>query len=289
MHPQVHIPVKARIAMNKYLFYRISSRDNEKIRAKGFSKMACFENLLACFPDYKVVCLADNCDRSVVDRLRQRGLYRLVETSLGNSGSFGRLLNVELNSLAADDIVYFVEDDYLHTDDARERLEEGLRIFDYVTLYDHPDKYGAFLYEKNPFVPSGFLSEETQIYKGKTCIWRVTNSTTMTFACHAKTIMQDRRVWNLFTKDRKIPIDFYAWVALTWPRFRLMKINYRMYVVWAANVVRRWLGRRKRYLGVPLDSSSAHMLDTMLPENFDSKFSAGTHASAGQTAERSRT
>ena len=40
------------------------------------------------------------------------------------------------------DLIYFVEDDFLHKDNCREILLEGLRLgAEYASLYDHPDKY----------------------------------------------------------------------------------------------------------------------------------------------------
>ena len=39
------------------------------------------------------------------------------------------------------DYYYFVENDHLHLPDQKRYLIEGLKEFDLVTLYDHPDKY----------------------------------------------------------------------------------------------------------------------------------------------------
>ncbi|MBU3546712.1 hypothetical protein [Polynucleobacter sp. MWH-Jannik1A5] len=257
--------------MNKYLFYRITSKSNDKPRLDGFSKMDCLDNLLSYFPDYRMVCIADNCDDLIYEILEKKNFYKLVRTSLGNCGSFKYLLNNELPSLADDDLIYFVEDDYLHRAGSAQALEEGLKYFNYVTLYDHPDKYGINSPNTNPLVPKGPLSEVTQIFRGVSAIWRTTNSTTMTFGVHAKTMRMDSWIWNLVNTGFNTPRDFHAWIYLTGPKeFSLRTAK----TIFAAQLLSRMhaLLSPRRTLGVPLNSFSAHLQKDTLPENFYSDF-----------------
>lgn len=253
--------------MNKYLFYRITSKSNDKPRLDGFSKLDCLENLLEHFPDYKMICVADNCDDLIYDALEKKYFYKLVRTSLGNSRSFKYLLNAELTSMADEDLIYFVEDDYLHRADSAKALEEGLKYFNYVTLYDHPDKYGINFPNTNPLVSAGPLSEATQIFRGANCTWRTTNSTTMTFGVFAKTMRIDSWIWKLVNTGSKIPRDFHAWIYLTGPREFSLRTPKTIFAAQLLSRVHALIIAR-RTLGVPLSSYSAHLQKDTLPENF---------------------
>ena len=61
---------------------------------------------------------------------------------------------------------YFVENDYLHHSNARNILLEGFTVgADYVSLYDHPDKYLNANEGGNPFIEDG--GEVTKVYLSK--------------------------------------------------------------------------------------------------------------------------
>ncbi len=265
--------------MNRYIFYRITSSVNQKPRLDHFSKLECLESLLAAFPNYRVVCVADNCDQATFDLLQKRHFYKLIRTNLGNAASFNYLLNHELILLKDSDLLYFAEDDYLYREGASDALEEGLEIFDYVTLYDHPDKYSDFSAQINPLVCKGMLSEVTQVSQGKKCLWRTTNSTTMTFGCIVKTIRKDFPVWNLLTQYYSIPRDFYIWILLTCPQrnFFTSRLNLSM-VLLLSNVFS--ILRGKRLLAVAVPSFSAHLEQNMLPKNFDTDFAFNSRLQA---------
>ena len=73
--------------------------------------------------------------------------------------------------------------------------DAGVQIIaDYVTLYDHPDKYMD--HDKggpNPYISNG--GEVTRLVKTDNSHWKLTNSTTMTFASKVNTLKQDRDIW----------------------------------------------------------------------------------------------
>lgn len=73
-----------------------------------------------------------------------------------------------------DDIIYIVEDDYLHRRNWDEIMLEAFNSFnvDYVTLYDHPDKYFLPMYE----------TLQSKILYTKNVHWRTTPSTCNTYA-----------------------------------------------------------------------------------------------------------
>ena len=85
-----------------------------------------------------------------------------------------------------------IEDDYVHRDGALTALQEIFRSgeADYVTLYDHPDKYG---YETdNPYVSGG---EKTRVFLTESCHWKYSVSTTMTMAAFVHTFRKDKNVF----------------------------------------------------------------------------------------------
>ena len=86
---------------------------------------------------------------------------------------------------------------------------EGLQVgYNYVALYDHPDKYmnGA-----NPLVEDG--GEVTRVMLSESCHWKITNSTTMTFAAQVKTLKEDESILREYTKG-SYPKDFEMFLAL---------------------------------------------------------------------------
>ena len=103
----------------------------------------------------------------------------------GGSGahSFLNLLNYVIEQNYNDeDIIYFLEDDYLHKPGWIDVLLDGFKYIeaDYYTLYDHPNKYHLGIVDKFP----------THLFVTPTAHWRTTMSTTNTYACKFKTLKQ---------------------------------------------------------------------------------------------------
>jgi hypothetical protein len=71
--------------------------------------------------------------------------------------------------------VYFLEDDYLHTDDAMAVLLEGLRAHPdhIISLYDHPDRYTR---------GDDLTKDRESVYVGTRGHWRTGESSTCTMA-----------------------------------------------------------------------------------------------------------
>jgi hypothetical protein len=183
------------------LYYRISDNSYEKPKLIGADKATCLENFIVsfqkiiygnepplknCIPPIKIV--ADNCERKTVGMLSETGLP-LKLTNLGNAGSLIYSIKDAINSYNDDDLIYFCEDDYLHAISSVNLLEEGIEIADYVTLYDHPDKYTSQY--------GG--GEISKVVRTRSSHWRYTVSTCMTFAAKIKTIKEDLSVWEKYT------------------------------------------------------------------------------------------
>ena len=112
------------------------------------------------------------------------------------------------------EIVYFVENDYIHLPGSPQILKEGFELgAPYITLYLHPDKFTPPSYGGNPEVDydGGYT---TKIYRGKTQLFGMFNSTTMTFATTVKTLKQDETILRKYTNKGHYPDDFQMFLEL---------------------------------------------------------------------------
>jgi len=192
--------------------YRISDGGYDKVKLEHASKLHCLRNFLSVFGSTDIVVFADRCTPATLDGVKSLGVW-CVETSAGSSaGSWRRVATFARKNLSATDYVYFLEDDYLHLPGAAEVLREGLQIADYVTLYDHPDKYIDLSRGGNPVGRE--QGELTRVLLTASTHWKLTNSTTMTFACRLSTLSSDWPIWWWFTLGRH-PHDFKSFRLLT--------------------------------------------------------------------------
>jgi hypothetical protein len=105
-----------------------------------------------------------------------------------NSGAKSFIMSIEyaLNNAGDDDIVYFLEDDYIHKEGWIDVLFEGMLMNPngYISLYDHPDKYELPQYN----------NLTAQILSGKLSHWRTTPSTTDTFCIKKSTLQKAKDI-----------------------------------------------------------------------------------------------
>lgn len=194
---------------NLFVYYRISDKGREKEKLPYADKTSCILNARQEFQNMTVI--ADNCLETTHQWLSEQGI-RYVKTRLGNAKSFQYMMRMIFRERKDEDLIYLLEDDYIHLKGSREKLLEGLQIADYVTLYDHFDKYinwedggSRFNYKK---------LKKITLYTTKSSHWRETDSTTMTFACKVKCLREDKNIWYKYTNS-KIPNDFFAFLELT--------------------------------------------------------------------------
>jgi hypothetical protein len=192
------------------VIYRISDAGYSKVKPDYISNENCLKNFVSVFGNQNLHIIADNCSEDTLKMITKYVHPNSIETvSVGHgAGTFNLALDM---ALGFDDetIVYFVENDYLHKPGSDKVLIEGLQIgYNYVALYDHPDKYmnGA-----NPFVEDG--GEVTRVMLSESCHWKITNSTTMTFAAQVKTLREDESILREYTKG-SYPRDFEMFLAL---------------------------------------------------------------------------
>jgi len=194
------------------LIYRISDAGYSKVKPTYISNETCLKNAIQAFPwqEHNWSILADNTSEetnSMIQKHIPRNFIEYVSVGHG-AGTFNLALDEALQSVD-DEAVYFIENDYLHKKDSAKVLLEGLKLgSDFVSLYDHPDKYQDGI---NPYVEDG--GETTKVFLSNTCHWKLTNSTTMTFAAYASKLKQFEPTLRKYTATSH-PYDFEMWTDL---------------------------------------------------------------------------
>ena len=253
--------------MRKIVLFRISSKGYPKVKIEGINKFDSLDNLTTTFKDWEFICVADNCDEALLTKLKTDYHFdQFIETKLGNPGSFWKLYSLALGFANDDDIFYFIGDDYLHLPGSPDAIEEGLQYFDYVTLYDHADKYILPNVPLNPYAKQNRYSESTEIVKGAHHIWRTSNSTTMTFALTGKTLRSDADIWSI-TETAKKDFDFDNFCVITKQKLllksRLLKQIARRLKFWT---------KPRRYLGICIPGLSLHLEQAYLQASDEKRF-----------------
>lgn len=200
------------------VYYRISNNSYNKPKLSNVTKESCLDNALKHFlpfvDEFNIV--GDNVTEESLKTYLQEleskhSKINLEFTKLGNAPSFRYVYNLALHH-PVDMPIYFLEDDYIHKENSYNILLEGLELGDYTTLYDHPDMYhNTADGGDNPFITEN--GEPTRVLISKTCHWKISMSTTMTFAAKVGTLMTDIEVWDKHTQGQH-PHDFYAFLEL---------------------------------------------------------------------------
>ena len=195
------------------LIYRISDSGYNKIKPDFITNEICLKNFVDVFLPNDFTIIADNISKDTKKMILKyvpEDCIQYVKVGHG-AGTFNLALDLAL-TYNDDEIVYFIENDYLHTSDAKKILEEGFDIgASFVSLYDHPDKYLAPDRGGNPYCDGG--AEDTRVYLTNNSHWKITNSTTMTFAAKVKTLKENEKILRDFTNETH-PHDFQMFLKL---------------------------------------------------------------------------
>uniref|UniRef100_A0A6M3XG30 Glycosyltransferase n=1 Tax=viral metagenome TaxID=1070528 RepID=A0A6M3XG30_9ZZZZ len=193
-----------------YVIYRLSDSGSGFPQHLNIDKMTCFRNFMDVFQDTKIVVIADNCSQLTISKINKYPL-EIIETSLGNSGSLKYAFDFALqNYLYENDVVYFVEDDFLHLKGSKELLLEGLSLAHYASLYDHLDKYMDP--SQNPYIKGG--GEITKVMLTRNSHWKITNSTTQTFCTRMGTLRADKEILYKYNFKGDMPDSFNTFIEL---------------------------------------------------------------------------
>ena len=198
------------------IIYRISDTGYNKIKPDYISNENCLKNFCNVFFDhiYDIIILADNCSESTLNMVKKYiDPINIEKVSVGHgAGTFNLALDKALK-WEDNEIVYFVENDYVHLHGSPKIIKEGINLgAPYVTLYLHPDKFIPSSQGGNPEVDEdgGYL---TRIYRGETQLFGMFNSTTMTFAAKVKTLKEDEAILRKHTSGTH-PNDFPMFLEL---------------------------------------------------------------------------
>jgi hypothetical protein len=101
------------------------------------------------------------------------------------------------------DLLYFLENDYLHLDNWVQKLRELYNTYDlphYISLYDHNDKYFLPMYD----------NLTSKIFTTSTHHWRTTPSTCGSFIINGKIFKEDFDIHTSVIGDHNKFLDLYS-------------------------------------------------------------------------------
>ena len=197
------------------IIYRISDAGYNKVKPDYIDNEKCLKNFCNIFYDhiYDIHIIADNCSEPTMNMIKKYiDPINIEKVSVGHgAGTFNLALDKALK-WEDDEIVYFVENDYLHKPSSPDVLKEGFDLgASFVALYDHPDKYMDPRSGGNPYCEGG--AEDTRVYLTNSCHWKITNSTTMTLASKVSILKQTEEILRKHTSGTH-PNDFPMFLEL---------------------------------------------------------------------------
>lgn len=188
-----------------------SDASQHKERFIGFSRKRCYQNLIDTIDteDVGVTFFLDSARASSNKHfLKEQKRFPVIDIHAGTeSASFLAMLDYVIKQkMDPETLIYFLEDDYLHKTGWLSILREGFSIpsIDYVTLYDHKDKYAVAEYP----------NLRSRIFHTKSCHWRTTPSTTNTYAMRFQTLKRDLAIHRAYSENVFITKDHAKFTTL---------------------------------------------------------------------------
>jgi hypothetical protein len=241
-----------------HIIYRSVGGDHRKGRPLYFSKMLCLRSMLRSIsrmedrPQITFV----NDGPMPEDRLEVMGRWGEVVSlpGLGNSPSYREAL--KMATAVSEPLMYMAEDDYLYTEDAFPKMMrafEELPDVDYITLFDHLDRY-----RRRDDARRGY----SRLLLAAGHHWRTIDSTCMTFGARVAALRSDAWIhWigttrRITTVPKDMPRDRTIWRITQGQKGFLWKFP-------------------KRTLIGPVPSLAAHMDPQAMAPNVDWEQVAG--------------
>lgn len=170
-----------------YLHYNIEKSDG-KNRPQWFDYEKCLKNLLKTIEgreDVKLYIMMDGDKNNFISNYNLNIHYELLSSGRNNflrTYKYAKLIALKENN--EKDLFYFLENDYLHVMGWVDKVFELFNTYsnlNYVSLYDHNDKYFLPMYD----------NLTSKIFTTPTHHWRTTPSTCGTYIIDKKTFLED--------------------------------------------------------------------------------------------------
>jgi hypothetical protein len=201
---------------NIKVIYRISDAGYNKVKPLYINNANCLQNAVRVFGKENFHVIADNVSEETKRIIWNQDIEaeQIDYVSVGHgAGTFNLALDWALKQ-DEETLVYFLENDYIHKPNSNKIMLEGIELgADYVSLYDHPDKYIPATRGGNKFVDEDG-GEITKIYLSESCHWKLANSTTMTFAGKVNSLKRDEDILRKWTNMGHYPRDFDMFLEL---------------------------------------------------------------------------
>jgi hypothetical protein len=160
-----------------YRHYNIEGSDY-KNRPYWFDFEKCFNNLLNTIKGKNVdlhLIMDGDVDTNFVKNYKDNYILHLIDAKSDQISFWETWKIVKQTSIDEKDLIYFLENDYLHMDNWVEEITKLFQTYpyglNYVSLYDHNDKYFLPMYD----------DLVSKIYTTETRHWRTTPSTCGSF------------------------------------------------------------------------------------------------------------
>ena len=185
--------------INIHIFYRHYDTKSflNPSRPEWFSYESCFTNMLETIKGKDNIKFNLVIDGEIGDNwVKKFNLPYIQVHGGGDWKSFSSLLTIVKNNsnIKQHDLIYFCENDYLHSPDWSEYIVDLYSTFaglEYVSLYDHNDKYFLKDYE----------DLTSKIFTTRTRHWRTTPSTCGTFICSKEILLMDYDIMSTMEGD----------------------------------------------------------------------------------------
>lgn len=170
-----------------YRHYNVKGTDNRN-RPHWFSYEKCYNNLRSSLDwgsdDYKINIVYDGDQHNWIKNTRYDKLYEInVKEDMLSFFKTCEIIKAD-SAVEEGDLIYFLENDYMHVDGWLNKVIELFSTYqglDYVSLYDHNDKY---------FLPA-YDDLTSKVFTSPSHHWRTTPSTCGSFIVTKERFMDD--------------------------------------------------------------------------------------------------
>lgn len=136
-------------------------------------KYKCFKNFFDNFNTENIYVIWDGEENGLAAYIRSFPIKSFIQIDAGSDRN-SLLYCYKFADQLKSDYYYFIEDDFLHTNNSLKILKEGLGLSLVVSLYDHFDRY--------KFASKDITYGQEYIFITPSCHWRSAESTTNTCA-----------------------------------------------------------------------------------------------------------